>query len=73
MFVPYPCLRLIHGFVFVKNIQNRSMSNFGKVCQRAPDLATCLALLTHSWPVARVFVAGWLKIIGLELFESLML
>jgi hypothetical protein len=29
--------------------------------------------LTHSWPVARVFVAGWLKIIGLELFESLML
>jgi hypothetical protein len=50
------------------------MSNFGKVCQRAPDLATCpRTFLTHSWPVARVFIAGWLKIIGLELFESLML
>jgi hypothetical protein len=49
------------------------MSNFGKVCQRAPDLATCpRTFKTQSWPVARVFVAGLLNTFRLVLFETLM-
>jgi hypothetical protein len=73
MFVPYPCLRLIHGFVFMK-IYKTGHEQLWQGLPARPRFSDLPShFLTHSWPVARVFVAIWLYIIGLVLFESLML